>query len=155
MKLSKNFDLDEFRKSVTAIRNGIDNEPTKEHIYNIQLLVKFVLQPLRDALCKPIKITSGYRSENLNKLIKGSSRSQHCKGMAADLQFKLDGVMNNKAIWDKVIELSLPFDQMINEFDYSWIHISYNQEHNRKSLLEAYKENGRTKYKYHKIEKGI
>ena len=155
MKLSKNFDLDEFRKSVTAIRNGIDNEPTKEHIYNIQLLVKFVLQPLRDALGKPIKITSGYRSENLNKLIKGSSRSQHCKGMAADLQFKLDWVMNNKAIWDKVIELSLPFDQMINEFDYSWIHISYNHEHNRKSLLEAYKENGRTKYKYHKIEKGI
>ena len=155
MKLSKNFDLDEFRKSVTAIRNGIDNEPTKEHIYNIQLLVKFVLQPLRDALGKPIKITSGYRSENLNKLIKGSSRAQHCKGMAADLQFKLDVVMNNKAIWDKVIELSLPFDQMINEFDYSWIHISYNHEHNRKSLLEAYKENGRTKYKYHKIEKGI
>ena len=66
MKLSKNFDLDEFRKSVTAIRNGISNEPTKEHIYNIQLLVKYILQPLRDALGKPIKITSGYRSENLN-----------------------------------------------------------------------------------------
>ena len=155
MILSKNFSLNEFTKSVTAIRNGLDNEPTKEHIRNLQLLAKFVLQPLRDALGKPIRITSGYRSENLNKLIKGSKKSQHCKGMAADLQFKVDGVMNNKMIWDKVIELELPFDQMINEFDYSWIHISHNHEHNRKGLLEAYKQNGKTKYKWHKIEKGI
>jgi len=155
MVLSKNFTLNEFTKSVSAIRNGIDNEPTKEHIRNIQLLVKFVLQPLREALGKPIRITSGYRSEALNKFIKGSKRSQHCRGQASDIQFKVDGVMNNKIIWDKVIELGLPFDQMINEFDYSWIHISYNHEHNRKALLEAYKENGRTRYKYHQIEKGI
>ena len=155
MILSKNFTLQEFTKSVTAIRNDIDNSPNAEHIRNIQLLVKFVLQPLREGLNKPIRITSGYRSESLNKLIKGSKRSQHCKGQAADLQFRVDGVMDNKVIWDKVIELGLPFDQMINEFEYSWIHISYNHEHNRKSLLEAYKENGRTRYKYHKIEKGL
>jgi D-alanyl-D-alanine dipeptidase len=155
MILSKNFTLQEFTKSVTAIRNDIDNSPNAEHIRNIQLLVKFVLQPLREGLNKPIRITSGYRSESLNKLIKGSKRSQHCKGQAADLQFRVDGVMDNKVIWDKVIELGLPFDQMINEFEYSWIHISYNHEHNRKSLLEAYKENGRTKYKYHTIERGL
>ena len=155
MILSKNFTLQEFTKSVSAIRNNIDNSPSAEHIRNIQLLVKYVLQPLREGLNKPIRITSGYRSENLNKLIKGSKRSQHCKGQAADLQFKVDGVMNNKAIWDKVIELGLPFDQMINEFNYSWIHISYNHEYNRKSLLEAYKESGKTKYKYHTIEKGL
>ena len=155
MILSKNFQLNEFTKSVTGIRNGIDNSPNAEHIRNIQLLVKFVLQPLREGLNKPIRITSGYRSESLNKLIKGSKRSQHCKGQAADLQFRVDGVMDNKAIWDKVIELGLPFDQMINEFEFSWIHISYNHEHNRKSLLEAYKENGRTKYKYHTIERGL
>ena len=164
MILSKNFALNEFTKSVSAIRNDIDNSPNAEHIRNIQLLVKFVLQPLREALRSPIRITSGYRSEALNKAIKGSHRivkgkyvatSQHCKGQASDIQFKVDGVMDNKVIWDKVIELGLPFDQMINEFDYSWIHISYNHEHNRKSLLEAYKENGRTKYKYHKIEQGL
>jgi len=155
MVLSKNFTLNEFTKSVSAIRNDIDNNPMSEHIRNIQLLVKYVLQPLRDGLKKPIRITSGYRSEALNKLIKGSKRSQHCKGQAADIQFKVDGVMDNKIIWDKVIELDLPFDQMINEFDYSWIHISYNHEHNRNSLLEAYKENGRTKYKYHTIQKGL
>ena len=164
MILSKNFALNEFTKSVSAIRNGIDNEPTKEHIRNIQLLVKFVLQPLREALGSPIRITSGYRSEALNKAIKGSHKiikgkyvatSQHCKGQAADIQFKVDGVMDNKLIWEKVIELQLPFDQMINEFEFSWIHISYNHEHNRKSMLEAYKENGRTKYKFHKIEKGL
>ena len=155
MILSKNFTLNEFTKSVSAIRNGIDNSPNAEHIRNIQLLVKYVLQPLREGLNKPVRITSGYRSEALNKLIKGSKRSQHCKGQAADLQFKVDGVMNNKMIWDKVIELGLPFDQMINEFNYSWIHISYNHEYNRKSLLEAYKESGKTKYKYHTIEKGL
>ena len=155
MILSKNFTLQEFTKSVSAIRNDIDNSPNAEHIRNIQLLVKYVLQPLREGLNKPIRITSGYRSEALNKAIKGSKKSQHCKGQAADLQFKVNGVMSNKMIWDKIIELDLPFDQMINEFDYSWIHISYNHEHNRKSLLEAYKENGRTKYKYHKIEKGL
>ena len=155
MILSKNFTLNEFTKSVSAIRNGIDNSPNAEHIRNIQLLVKYVLQPLREGLNKPIRITSGYRSESLNKLIKGSKKSQHCKGQAADLQFKVDGVMDNKAIWDKVIELGLPFDQMINEFNYSWIHISYNHEYNRKSLLEAYKESGKTKYKYHTIEKGL
>ena len=155
MILSKNFALKEFTESVTAIRNSVDNSPTPEHIRNIQLLVKFVLQPPREALSKPIKVTSGYRSESLNKLIGGSKRSQHCKGQASDIQFRVDGVMDNKIIWDKVIELGLPFDQMINEFEYSWIHISYNEEHNRKSLLEAYKENGRTKYKFHKIEKGL
>tara|TARA_A100001201_G_scaffold38161_1_gene40058 strand:+ start:882 stop:1349 length:468 start_codon:yes stop_codon:yes gene_type:complete len=155
MILSKNFTLNEFTKSVSAIRNGIDNSPNAEHIRNIQLLVKYVLQPLREGLNKPVRITSGYRSEALNKLIKGSKKSQHCKGQAADLQFKVDGVMNNKMIWDKVIELGLPFDQMINEFNYSWIHISYNHEYNRKSLLEAYKESGKTKYKYHTIEKGL
>jgi hypothetical protein len=155
MILSKNFSLNEFTKSVSAIRNGVENSPSPEHIRNIQLLVKYVLQPLRQAIGLPIKITSGYRSDALNKLIGGSKRSQHCKGQAADIQFKIDGIMDNKIIWDKVIELGLPFDQMINEFEYSWIHISYNEEHNRNSLLEAYKENGRTKYKYHKIEKGI
>ena len=155
MVLSKNFHLNEFTKSVSGIRNNLDNSPTSEHIRNIQLLVKYVLQPLRDSLNKPIRITSGYRSEALNKLIGGSKRSQHCKGQAADLQFRVDGVMDNKAIWDKIIELGLPFDQMINEFEFSWIHISYNHEHNRNSLLEAYKENGRTKYKYHTIERGL
>ena len=155
MILSKNFSLNEFTKSVSAIRNGIDNSPSSEHIRNIQLLVKYVLQPLREALGSPIRITSGYRSESLNKLIGGSKRSQHCKGQAADIQFRVDGVMNNKAIWDKIIELGLPFDQMINEFNYSWIHISYNEEYNRKSLLEAYKENGRTKYKYYIQDKGL
>lgn len=155
MVLSKNFTLQEFTKSVSAIRNNIENSPNAEHIRNIQLLVKYVLQPLRDGLKKPIRITSGYRSEALNKAIKGSKKSQHCKGQAADIQFKVDGIMDNKAIWDKVIELDLPFDQMINEFNYSWIHISYNEEHNRRALLEAYKESGKTKYKWVTIEKGI
>ena len=148
MNLSKNFTLKEFTKSTSALRAGISNDPTEEHIENIKLLVKYVLQPLREALGKPIRVTSGYRSFELNKAIRGSKNSQHCKGQAADLQFKVDNVMNNKIVWNKVIELGLPFDQMINEFDYAWIHISYNHEYNRKALLEAYRESGKTKYKW-------
>ena len=106
-----------------------------------------ILQPLRDKL-GPIRINSGYRSEDLNKAIGGSGISQHCKGQAADLNIMIKGKSNNKLIFDAVLEMNLDFDQMINEFDYSWIHISYNKDNNRKQLLEAYKnENGKTKYK--------
>ena len=154
MKLSSNFSLNEFRKSTSALRAGISNEPTKEHIRNIQLLVNNILQPLRNKIGS-IRINSGYRSPELNKLVKGSKKSQHCKGEAADIIFLDKWEMNNKLIWESVLELELPFDQMINEFDFSWIHISYNQEHNRKQLLEAYKESGKTKYRKPKEYKSL
>ena len=146
--------LREFVNSTTASRKGISNKPTEVHLANLKLLIDNVIQPIRDKI-GPIRVTSGYRSPALNRAIGGSSRSQHSRGMAADIQFVRDNEMDNKVIFDTILEMELDFDQMINEFDYSWIHISYNHEHNRKSLLEAYKENGRTKYKYHKIEKGI
>lgn len=154
MRLSRNFMLREFVNSTTASRKGISNKPTEVHLANLKLLIDNVIQPIRDKI-GPIRVTSGYRSPALNRAIGGSSRSQHSRGMAADIQFVRDNEMDNKVIFDTILEMELDFDQMINEFDYSWIHISYNHEHNRKSLLEAYKENGRTKYKYHKIEKGI
>ena len=113
-----------------------------------------ILQPLRDKL-GPIRITSGYRSEALNKLIKGSRRSQHCKGRAADIQFIKENVMNNKIIYDTIIDNGIIFDQMINEFDFSWIHISYNEKHNRNNIIEAYKENGITKYRTPKEQKAL
>ena len=154
MRLSKNFVLSEITRSNTAKRLGISNEPEKKHLENLQRIVTNLLQPMRDHL-GPIRISSGYRSPKLNRAIGGSSRSQHCKGQALDLQFWKDGEMSNKVMYDWILDSGLEFDQMINEFDFSWIHISYNHEHNRKSLLEAYKENGRTKYKYHTIEKGL
>ena len=146
MKLSKNFTLSEITHSNTAKRLGIDNGPNKEHLRNIQVLINSLIQPMRSAL-GPIRVSSGYRNPQLNSAIGGSSRSQHCKGQALDLQFWKKGKMCNKEIYDWVIKSNVEFDQMINEFDFAWIHISYNENNNRKQILEAYKENNKTKYK--------
>ncbi len=148
MKLSKNFVLSELTKSNTAKRLGIKNEPTKEHMGNLQVLIRDLIQPIRDGI-GPIRISSGYRNPELNRAIGGSRKSQHCKGEALDLQFWEMGEMNNKVIYDWVLESGIEFDQMINEFDFAWIHISLKGEDNRRQVLEAYKdEDGDTKYKY-------
>jgi zinc D-Ala-D-Ala carboxypeptidase len=157
MKLSKNFFLAEFLKSNVATRRGIDNSPEFHHIEQIKLLCEFTLQPIRDGIGR-LGINSGFRSEELNKALGGAHKikdgvyiptSQHCKGQAADLKYRNNkGKVDNKVIWDYVLENNIPFDQMINEFDYAWIHISYNPKGNRCQLLEAYKgSNGKTKYK--------
>lgn len=148
MKLSKNFTLSEIIHSNTAKRLGINNAPDKEHLKNMQVLVRDLIQPIRDAL-GPIRISSGYRNPELNRAIGGSTKSQHCKGEALDLQYWSKGKMCNKEIYDWVIKSGIEFDQMINEFDYSWIHISLKSNNkNRKQILEAYKDSdGDTAYK--------
>ena len=142
--------LREFVNSTTAARKGISNKPTEVHLANLSFLINNVIQPLRDKI-GPIRVTSGYRSPTLNRAIGGSSRSQHSKGMAADIQFVRDNEMDNKVIYDTILEMELDFDQMINEFDYSWIHISYNSKKNRKIVLEAYKD-GSNKTKYREVQ---
>ena len=84
MQLTKNFNLREFTKSNTAARKGIDNNPTAEHIHNLNDLCENILQPLRDSIDCSIRITSGYRSEALKTAIGGSKTSDHCFGRAAD-----------------------------------------------------------------------
>ena len=148
MRLSKNFVLSEITRSNTAKRKGISNEPKQEHLVNLQRLVTNLIQPMRNAL-GPIRVTSGYRSPELNRAIGGSSKSQHCKGQALDLQFWKDGKMCNKEIYDWVLDNAIEFDQMINEFDFAWIHISLKKENNRKEVLEAYKDDDRkTAYRF-------
>ena len=148
MRLSKNFVLSEITRSNTAKRLGISNEPTKKHMEGIQRIITNLIQPMRDEL-GPIRISSGYRNPELNRAIGGSSKSQHCKGEALDLQFWKDGQMCNKEIYDWILDSGLEFDQMINEFDFAWIHLSLRKDKNRKSVLEAFKDkDGDTKYKY-------
>lgn len=155
MRLSKNFVLSEITRSNTAKRLNISNEPTKEHLRNMQMLVRDLIQPMRDDI-GPVRVSSGYRSKELNRAIGGSSKSQHCKGEALDLQFWFKGKMNNKVIYEWVLDSGLEFDQMINEFDFSWIHISLRSKDNRKQVLEAYHdEDGDTKYKYADITSSI
>ena len=148
MRLSKNFTLSEITKSNTAKRLGISNAPNQEHLNNMQILIRDLIQPMRDAL-GPIRISSGYRSPVLNRAIGGSTKSQHCKGQALDLQFWKEGKMCNKEIYDWVLKEGIEFDQMINEFDFAWIHISLRPDSkNRKMVLEAYKDDdGDTAYK--------
>ena len=149
MKLSKNFSRAEIEHSNTAKRLGIKNEMSQEHLENMQNLIDNLIQPLRDGI-GPIRISSGYRSPQLNRAIGGSAnKSQHCKGEALDLQFWKEGQMCNKEIYDWIIESGLDFDQMINEFDFSWVHLSLKEKKNRKQVLIAYKdEDNDTKYKY-------
>jgi zinc D-Ala-D-Ala carboxypeptidase len=130
MRLTKNFHLSEFVFSETAQRHGINNTPTPEQITKLQLLCINILQPLRDALNKPIKITSGYRSPELNRKIGGSIKSQHSKGEAADIVVV---GMTAKAVCQRIINLRLPYDQLIFEFE-SWTHVSYSPSHRRQPL---------------------
>jgi zinc D-Ala-D-Ala carboxypeptidase len=151
MRLSKNFILSEITRSNTAKRLGIDNGPDKNHLRSIQRLITNLIQPMRDAL-GPIRISSGYRNPNVNRAIGGSTKSQHCKGEALDLQFWDDGKISNKKLYDWVLSSNVEFDQMINEFDFAWIHISLKAKDNRKQVLEAYKdEDNDTKYKYAEV----
>lgn len=145
MKLSENLSLSEVTKSQTAIRNGIDNRPSLHHQDNLMILANTVFQPLRDWYGKPITVSSGYRSPELNKAIGGSATSQHSKGEALDL----DTVSDNAKLF-RYIKDNLPFDQLIWEFgddnNPAWVHVSYSQHGNRGDVLRAVKVNGKTKY---------
>ena len=157
MKLSKNFTLQELTYSATALRLGIDNEPSKEGIYKLTLLATSLLQPLRERL-GALRVTSGYRSFVLSEAIGSSSNSQHCRYEAVDLQCVKRGKMDNLAIYNALIELDLDYDQCILEFgnatEYvdptypAWIHLSWKISDNRKQTLVAYKDiNNKTKYR--------
>ena len=70
----------------------------------------------------------------LNKILGGSKTSQHMTGQAADIRTKEDTPEENKKLFDLIIDLDLPFDQLIDEYNYNWIHVSYSPKH-RKQIL--------------------
>lgn len=146
MRLSKHFTLDEFIKSATATRLGIDNTPDEKVLNCIQALVDNVLEPLRVHYGRPIIITSGYRCPKLNKAVGGSSTSQHAIGQAVDIRSVSDSREDNKELFDMILEMKLPFDQLINEFGYDWVHVSFGPR-NRRQVLKAEKSGGKTVYK--------
>ena len=148
--ISKNITYKEAIHSNTAKRLGIDNEPSHEQIANMMTIATMIFQPLRSWVGGPIKITSFFRSPKLNKAIGGSKTSQHCTGQAMDI----DDVYGHKSNAEMFmyIKENLDFDQLIWEFgndeNPSWIHVSYvDAQENRNRCLQAYKENGKTKYK--------
>lgn len=145
MNLSKHFTLDEMIKSPTAQRLGIENAPNAEQLENLRDLVEYILEPLRIHYGRPIIVTSGFRCTKLNKAVGGSSTSQHVKGQAVDIRSVSDRRDDNKELFEMIREMKLPFDQLINEYDYDWVHVSYSPK-NRRQVLKAIKQNGKTVY---------
>lgn len=149
MKLTENFSLHEMTKSETALRLDLPNDPEPDHLENLKALAENVLQPVRDHFGKGVKVNSAYRHPDVNKAVGGSTTSDHCKGMAADIE--IPGIANaDLAQW---IVDNCEFRQVILEFytpgipDSGWVHVAYNPADNKKQVLTAMKENGKTVYK--------
>ena len=150
-KISKHISYKEGVYSTTALRRNISNNPNEEQLNNMKLIAEKIFEPLRTWVGGPIKINSFFRGADLNKAIGGSTRSQHCKGQAMDIDDTF-GYKTNAEMYHYIKD-NLDFDQMIWEFgddnNPNWVHISYVLHRpNRKKLTIAYKENGRTKYKH-------
>ena len=147
--ISKHISYKEGVHSITAIRKGIDNEPNEEQLANMKLVANNVFEPLRVFINGPIKVNSFFRSSDLNKAIGGSTKSQHCKGQAIDIDDTYGKATNAEMYW--WIKENLDFDQMIWEFGNNdnpdWVHVSYvSPDKNRNRCLKAYRDDGKTKY---------
>jgi zinc D-Ala-D-Ala carboxypeptidase len=158
MQLSTNLSLAEVTRSETAKRKGISNMPTAEHIENFKKLAINIFQPIREHFGKPIIISSGYRSAELNKAIGGSLSSQHCSGEAIDIDMDGTDITNAQIFY--YIKDNLNFDQIIWEFGTNtnpdWVHVSFAANRSqRKQILVAKKVNGKTTYIPYKSEKDL
>lgn len=150
--LSPHITIKEAIKSITADRLNIINVPDQEQLDNMMDLALEVFEPLREGLGrKPISIPSFFRSEKLNKIIGGALNSQHMANKGAAIDLDVDGSqwLYNYQIFEFIKDY-LTFDQIIWEFgdkyNPNWIHVSYNRGQNRKQILRALRENGKTKY---------
>ena len=148
--LSPHFTLAELTRSEAATRMGLDNTPSPDVIVNLRALCEKVLEPLRVAIGKPLRVNSGYRGPLANTAVGGSNTSQHSKGEAADVE--VDG-MDNTQLAKKIIELKLPFDQLIAEFvdpdrpGSGWVHVSHKRSGpQRGQVLRAVALKGKTAY---------
>lgn len=151
MYISKHLSLQELTRSDVAKRLGISNMPTEEHIYNLKILAEAIFEPIRNHFNSPIYISSGYRSAELNKAIKGSKTSQHLKGEAIDID--MDGStagITNVDVFNYIKD-HLPFDQLIYEFgnksNPDWVHVSYKANgKQRKQVLKSVRFGGTIQY---------
>lgn len=125
-QLTENFNLAE----LTVTNTGLLNNPDADQLHYLTLLCENVLQPLRNKYGKPIHISSAFRSLLVNKAVKGSKTSQHMKGQAADID---NGREENIKLFN--ILKTMEFDQLINEYDFNWVHVSFNPNSNRKQIL--------------------
>lgn len=139
MKLSYNFTLNELTKSPTAKRLGINNEPSEQELKQLMALCEKILQPIRDEYGEPIVVSSGFRCSKLNKAVGGSPTSQHVKGEAADIHTVSDTVPHNRELFNlikkMVIDGKIVVGQLINEYNYNWIHVSLPDTKHKNQIL--------------------
>jgi hypothetical protein len=149
MKISNHLSLKEVTKSVTASRLGIDNTPTSEHLANLKAVAENIFEPLRTHFNVPIGVTSGYRSEALNKAVGGSKTSHHCHGMALDIDADMYGGVTNKELFNYIKD-NLEFTQLIWEYgsdnEPDWVHVGYDPNNLKKQVLKAIRGRGYINY---------
>jgi hypothetical protein len=148
VNLTQNFTLHELTKSETALRHGMENTPGPAEAAALTRLAMEVLQPVRDHFARGVKVNSGFRHPEVNAAVGGSRTSDHCRGMAADIE--IPGVPNAElAQW---IADNLDYTQLILEFytpgipDSGWVHVSYDPTNLKKQNLTAVKQAGKTAY---------
>ena len=127
-----NFTISVLCKSDTAERHGLKNTPDINSLDNLLELIFYVLQPIREVLKKPMIITSGFRSVEVNKLVGGVGNSQHLYGQAADF---VVNDMSPAQVVEFIKKSGIEYDQLLNEYD-QWVHVSYNKGHNRRQSFK-------------------
>ena len=119
MRLTSHFTLEEFTASQVAARHGISNSPDETQLANLRRLAEF-LEGVRFALGnRPIIITSGFRSFEVNRIVGGSPKSAHMRGLAAD--FICPSFGSPLDVARRIVEAGVPFDQLIHEYG-RWVH---------------------------------
>lgn len=129
----KYFTINELIRSDTALQRGIDNTPAPPIKIKLSNLINNLLDPIREAWGGPITVNSGYRCPVLNRAVGGVPTSQHQKGEAADIT--VGSPEQNRKLFDLIAAGSFDFDQLIDESNYSWVHISYAAGKNRHAIL--------------------
>jgi len=131
--ISKHITLQEATESATALRMGINNVPNEVELEAMKYVSENLFEPIREWYNKPIKINSFYRCLALNKAVNGSKTSGHVLGNSIDISGSSKA--ENKKIFDFIKTSGLNYDQVINEYDYTWVHISLKKDKNRKQIL--------------------
>lgn len=132
--ISEHISYKEATFSNTALRYGIDNTPNADQLANMELVAKACFEPLRNWYGKPIHINSFFRCDILNKKVKGSKTSQHVEGKAIDID--AGSKEENEKLFNWLKD-NVQFDQLINEYDFSWVHMSFNLGKNRKQVFSV------------------
>lgn len=131
--MARFFSLHELTSSDTADRLRISNTPNHDEIRRLYYLMDNCLDPIREAWGKPIGVNSGYRCRRLNEAVGGATNSQHLKGEAADIT--TGSKEDNKRLFKLIQTLGVDFDQLIDESDFKWLHISCREQGNRRQIL--------------------